>query len=353
MIVSRFFVGLSVGLAFSATSAGSLADETPELVSLTYESPPECPDREDFLGRVRTRTDKFTLATTPSAAARVFEITVTDGDPSVGTLHIMGGESLQTERSVEGGDCDEVVTALALFAALAVDPGAGLPEEPAQTPKTAEPTPPAQSPAQPQPRAQPRAQPDRQDGHEPEHEEVNGNEPDPVRDRGTTSALSVGITGQVVWGATPEPLLGPGLSVALERNDWWFRLGLEQGWAAPTYPEGARLAFSRSVLRAGVCPLVLSSSSWQAAPCLHAVGGVLRAESSEIPRATKATRPVASVGAAAVLRWTGFEPWVVEISPGADLALVRDEFEFQPSIVVYEPPIVSGFFELGLSYRWQ
>ena len=113
-----------------------------------------CPDRSQFVARVHTFTTKVEVANDDGAAAhRVFNIRVTRAAGAVHGELTIDHQGTKTTRTVSGTTCDEVVSALALATALAVDPEALGGEPPApEPPPTPEPKPLAPKPPPPKPR---------------------------------------------------------------------------------------------------------------------------------------------------------------------------------------------------------
>jgi hypothetical protein len=95
------------------------ADE--ESVTLDYQAPDACPARAAFETEVRARTSKLKF----SSEGRHFEIRLEKAEAGwTGTLAIREQAGPASERSLNGTACDEVVSALALVVALAIDPEA-------------------------------------------------------------------------------------------------------------------------------------------------------------------------------------------------------------------------------------
>src|SRR5882672_9476653 len=97
------------------------ADEEP--IDLTYHAYEGCPSERQFLEQVVGRAAKTELAS-ERARGRKFVVTVTtQRKDTLGKLEIVAGGATAS-REVKGLNCSEVVSALALFTALAIDPNA-------------------------------------------------------------------------------------------------------------------------------------------------------------------------------------------------------------------------------------
>src|SRR5947209_8250423 len=87
-------------------------------VRVDYDAPASCPDRARFVARVRARTPRVTIADDASTTLRA-RITLRDRGFAGEIALVEGGH--ETQRRVAGESCAEVVEALALIAAVAVD----------------------------------------------------------------------------------------------------------------------------------------------------------------------------------------------------------------------------------------
>src|SRR4029079_13810408 len=110
-----------LALASSASRVAS-ADET-EAVELSYAAPLACPDRASFASEVRARSRKVLFAEGDADRRFVVRVSLFAGHFS-GELSIVDQHRDASERRIDGEKCDEVVSALALISALAVDPQA-------------------------------------------------------------------------------------------------------------------------------------------------------------------------------------------------------------------------------------
>ncbi len=146
--------------ALLCLSSPARADK--ETIALDFQAPSACPNRARFLERVHTFTTKVEVANDDGAAAhRIFNIRVTRAAGAVHGELTIDHRGTKTTRTVTGTTCDEVVSALALATALAVDPDA-LGGEPATTePPVEEPPtpPPVEEPPKPAPEPKPKPKP--------------------------------------------------------------------------------------------------------------------------------------------------------------------------------------------------
>jgi len=133
-----------IGSAVLVFAARAGADEQP--IDLAYRAPDTCPSERQFVEMVVGRAAK-TLVLSERARGRKFVVTVTQQRKETsGRLEIVAGGTTAA-RDVSGANCNEVVSALALFTALAIDPSASV--EPVPEPKKEEPRPPEPKPPPP------------------------------------------------------------------------------------------------------------------------------------------------------------------------------------------------------------
>jgi hypothetical protein len=112
-----------------------------------YRANETCPSERQFIEMVVGRAAK-TLVLSERARGRKFYVTVTpQRRETLGKLEIVSG-GVTASREVTGANCAEVVSALALFTALAIDPSARIDAKP--EPRPEEP-PPAETKPPPKP----------------------------------------------------------------------------------------------------------------------------------------------------------------------------------------------------------
>ncbi len=117
-----------VQLSLAFVAAPAAADV--EGIRLTYGADAGCPDASRFVQAVAARTDRIRRAA-DGEEARAFVVEITREASGVrGTLSIKGLDGLVSRREITGESCEEVVSALALVTALAIDPLASTGPEP-------------------------------------------------------------------------------------------------------------------------------------------------------------------------------------------------------------------------------
>lgn len=324
---------LTVLAAVLATPRAADAQEASEPVSLEYHAPATCPDGAEFVRRVREKTTKF-HPVGPELGMRLFVVMIEGAAPSRGQLAIKGGKNPQAERSVEGDTCDEVVSALALATALAVDPRSGMgsssdalpplpaPEVVREEPKQGKTCVPERAPAPRAPSAPPRP------------------------------SWGLGVYGLAAFDVAPNPLIGPGLWLEFKsRPDHpatVYQLAIEQAWSKEASKSEVPIDFSRTLLRLGVCPFVRTFGPAEAIVCGQATAGVLRASTRGVPGATDDTRFWGAAGGSLQLRFALGRSFGFMLGGGFDVSFERDWYVYQPGIELHRVSPVSGFGTAGI-----
>src|ERR1700753_813809 len=114
---------LLAAVAVSAVSWHAHAAE-PVPIRVDYTAPEGCPTAQDFLGEVAARTSLARLAA-PEERATALTLTIREVEGgNKGTLRFAPPEGAASSRDVSAADCGQVVSALALMTALAIDPDA-------------------------------------------------------------------------------------------------------------------------------------------------------------------------------------------------------------------------------------
>lgn len=338
-------------LAFAGVAR---AQDAPEPLSVVYEAPEDCPTAQAFFREVSARTTRARAAQ-PNERARVMHVAVSRrGEQYSGRLWIDDARGSGTARTIAGTTCAEVVGALALIGALAVDPQASTssvaPSSSASSdaggaPSTAVDTvapvvssvreaPPAGAPSPP---------------------------PPPTAAAAATSPrrgrFAVGVQAEVLFVAGAvgsgrlfgdlsfgprEALFAPAIRLAIARS-------LEAARSASI--GGASLRWTLGSVDA--CPLrVRLAGSLTVRPCAGATAGVLDASGTGIAASTRRSRPWASLSAVSRLVWEPLPQLDLELEAGVSAPLVRESFFFTPSTAVYQPPAAAFLTRMGVGLRF-
>jgi hypothetical protein len=343
--VSKGLISICVataGVALLTLLPSAFADAPPPSAPLRVElsAPPGCPASPDLLERVRRHTPRVRGAHADEPARSLRVHIAPRADRLVAELRLVDG-SETLERQVPGRTCEEVLAAVALITAFAIDPLAS---------------------------ATPR--------------DVVDDVPDEAHDAGTPDArppppLHVWIDDRTRPAPVPEAeRLHARVGVALEahglgqlvlgRSVWmegWrasglapsLRLRLAQTRTFTVEPEGRPAFFALTTAAFEGCVTAWSTSRdvLQLRPCVAAAVGALEGASSAFGPARATTRPWASLGGRIQTRWSFWGPLALELGLGLTLPLVRDDFFFLPRIDVYRAPavVLLGDVGIGTTFR--
>lgn len=112
-------IGAVWALALATAAQGATRRAAAEAVALDFEAPPGCAERDQFAEHLSRRSPRLVLD--PRAARRVRVEVYRDPFESVGTLQLTEADGAEANRRVEASSCEEVVTALALVTAVALE----------------------------------------------------------------------------------------------------------------------------------------------------------------------------------------------------------------------------------------
>ncbi len=278
---------MAATITLAATSAWG------EDVHLTYRGPDTCPAERVFKMRVGTRTDKARWVDA-KRALRGFEITLRDdGSTATGQLIIISPDVENgASRDVAGETCDEVVRALALITALAIDPDASLvPRSTAPKPAPV-PAPPKPPPAPPAPLPPPPPPP-----------------PAPVDDRAWRWTFGGGMMGTTGLGDKLAVVIPLFVDATFDGTSWFspsFRLGATLLPDRVLTHPAARAHLSRYAGWANSCPVRVRFGKLALRPCVGVEVGALLARGDGIDEPATAKHPwvaATAEGRAQVFPW--------------------------------------------------
>ena len=341
----RFDIGGLV-LAILAHAAYARADDTIAL-RLRYDAPQTCPNAAAFLAQVRARTTLVRPARANETAPelRVFVENVPGGN--TGTLEFVGPHATSSVRKVSAADCEQVVSALALMTALAIDPHASI-----------EPT-----------HAVPPVQSVKTDGRREAPAQIEGRREAPASDKRTAQpvprqsssrtpwAFELGSLVEVLGGVTPDPdlLVRPFVQVIVEGRSTWsyaFRISGGRAHAEVTNREGSG-DFGLWAGRVEPCPLRFSAPHRLAmSACLPVDVGRLEAEGRGVTPQKRVTRLWLSIGSLARVEWQVLDVLVLEIAGELFVPIVRDRFFVGSNATLHRAPAVAGAASVGLGVRF-
>lgn len=249
-----------------------------------------------------------------------------------GQLEVRRGDARSDTREVDAISCAEVVEALALVAAVALD------ELDPQPVVIAPPPPSPTSPVKaisPTPRAQ------------------------PPRAQGAPFVLGVGLTGGIAFiGASPGPTMGAYFDA--EGTDAAgpllagrsLRVGLHSMTSAVHASPVDGTTPAADLLwwfpRGTFCPIRSAlSGSVAVRVCADAEAGFLWARGRGYQAPANRTRPWLAVGAGGALSFRPVPPLVIEVVPTLSVPVVRDRWVVDPGVSLYRAPPVIGTVNLG------
>lgn len=341
----------------------ALAQEPVEPIRLTYRASHGCPNEAEFVARVRARTARVRPAG-PREAARTFDVAVDAGPLARGRVTIIQDDQPVGTRSVQGDTCSEVVDAIALVVALAIDPRASPPRDspgPALQPALSESSPsvslpdPSPNPTAALPRAVPPirppstlpeiAPPRNQRTSEPIHDAV-ATDTTHARPAASHHAFA-GADFAVAAGVAPSALLAgvPFVGWRANRSTWFdpsLRLAFfRAGTGAFDVQAGGTATFTITVGRLDACPVAFTHASRvRATVCARVEAGALDAAGGGIAAAQSSLRPWFAAGPLARAEWSLVPPFFLDLEAGALFRIVADRYGFYPDVTVYNVPVV-------------
>jgi hypothetical protein len=357
---------------------------------LTYAASPQCPKQDAFLAELRRYTEHWRPAN-PGEAARTFELTLAAAAPSRGVLRVREVDGEVATRIVGGDTCGDVLEALVLAVALAIDPRAGAPaaarsgpldsppaaslgaapeappsaatSAPLGAPSLARPegrpgspaTPSLPSPS-PTPRSEPPAPPRGPQVESADEAPRNVRFPQaPVRVRHVelANALRAGL----VAGVSPASLVGLGAWVevdAFELAPGWspaVRLGVEQGAGTARVDFGAQVSFEQTSGALDACPQ--SWTVWRVSlrACAHVDVGLLRPHTLGVVDAPRPNALWLDVGVSSLVRVALAGPFFADVDGRVLVPITRDYYRFHFNDDFYQISAVAGTAGLSLGAR--
>jgi hypothetical protein len=350
------------------------------LPEVTYDAPASCPERAEFERRVRARvrTD-LDGAERRRAALRRIEVRIElRTGRALGQLVMHDAAGTAATRRIVAASCLEAVDALALIAALTIDPGSAA--EPSPEPRsTSEPADTARLQPQPEPQPEPSAQAEQLPAPEREADSVDrATEPTPRETRATVpepsvedradsdeapaspsrASTRVGLFTSAValTGVAPSAQPALQLSAALAWSpEGAFELLARAGVRltpeqSTSTPEGvATFAFWTSI--AALCAGARIEAQHAAlALCADFELGRMTARGRETLNGETSRRTWTALGPAVLAHWEGLDPVVIQAGAELLFALVRDRFLLGPA-EVHHVPAVGLRAELGVGIQ--
>jgi hypothetical protein len=318
-------VALSVLGVLGLPSTDAPVDAT--AIRIELDAPPDCATAEAFYESVRARTERARPVNEGEEGVRVVVRLTRIGTRAHGELRVIGEHGESDTRRVDGASCTEVVNALSLTVALAVDPTARLgPPEPMAASKA-----PAPACVVPPPPPPPKSPPPEVDVRLGAHIDGMGQVSPFVSFGGDLSVRVI-----APWPAASSL----GLAIVRLQNDLFST---------------ARNASVRSTLfELTACPKRFGArDTFTFEPCALGYGGWLGATGRGVATSTGVVRSYWSIGAVLI----GSAPigvhWSVELRGGFAVPLVKRRFVLSnPERQVGETPGIAALGGVGVTYSF-
>jgi len=322
----RWTCAALAGFALSSFTRGASADGTssnPASFRVVVEETAAC-SGEPFARQVLRRAPSAQLAA-PNAPALAMEVRLSI-EPGVvrGRLRLQEPNGFVTERDVTGASCAEVTSALALIAAVFLDPNAAGDEAPREPPRFDAP---------------------------PAGSEV-------------PSAWRVGVgTAVGVHGAT-APGFSPGLSLVfeaeLERNRVFsplFGVAVMRTLTSRIEVQTSVATLRFTAARFHACPVAWpGGSDWALRPCGLVEAGVIDAAGTATADPQRVLAPWLAPGGSLRVELNLLTMLVIALDAGFVVPLFRPEFYFDPDApetVAFEVPPIGTTGQAGLLARFE
>lgn len=341
-------------------SAFARADAEP--IRLTYRGTADCPSETRFVHEVMARTERARRATS-AEASRAFDAAVIRESATIrGLLTITNLDGSQSKREITGDRCDEVVSALALITALAIDPLAretpqtSIDVTPTSNPDTSAPPPPPSLPRSGLPPDAPLASLGPPSSPVPASTEAAVYKP-PARMR-----WAIGAAGHLLGGLLPTWRVGGGAFVDLAGTSTdvvvpSFRVSMFAVTAHLDFTSTVGTELDWFVARLEGCPLRFRwQPPWSFSLCAALDAGVLRSSGAGLTTRVADSRPWLAPAALGRLTWSSPTNLFVEGGGGVSVQTTRYSFYFQqggvsqPSFPLL--PLFAATLTLDAGYRF-
>lgn len=290
------------GTIFSLAATPAFAQSDDSNLGLSFTAPAGCQDRAAFVHRVQAYTTKAHF--TDDASGRLFAVSIAAAGPEqlIGNLEIVS-ESERASRTVTGKTCPELLDALALMTALAIDPQALSTPQPRPEPKQ-----------QPRPIVKPKPMPKKATAAVPE-------------DR---TQWSLGAEGWLLNGVLPKLAFGGAVFAELRTSTQaplraTFALGAHYFTQADQEVRALRIGYAALGLHAQGCAELAVSDAWLPALCINALLGRQRSRTDdESQPITSGSRTWAGLGVGPRLDWQLADHWALRLEGNLGSHLIEN-----------------------------
>lgn len=328
---------MSLGLSVTRVAAA-------EAVELTYEVSPACPPERVFASQVEQRVGPPVVWSGTADGLRLQVVVATQPEGFAGTLNVNAGGSV-SERRFESRSCEEVIAALALIAALVIDPNANtaaLPALPVGRP------PPSPPPEPPRPGLHVLAPLGAVLYPVPLPAALDTSPAPPAAAR-----YALGAVVGAALGPAPVVLFGGGFGGEIEWQSLALRpslgVAVRAARSGTTGPSSSVARFTWASLRSTGCVTTQELGwSWAVRPCWGLDFGVLAAADAPVDVPKTDTRVFVATGPVLQLRWSR-DAMFFSFSAGLFANLTRPRYYVsEPRAEVHAVPLSTGLAELGL-----
>lgn len=303
-----------------------------QMLRVEYGAPAGCSSRAAFVAELEARTRRVRVVDTTEPIA---SIAVELGDRTtgiVGQLRLREPDGTETLRAVAGKSCEEVVSALALIAAVLVDPDAATHAAPPPTaPATPAPPAPAGSAPVPAPRAE-----------------------EPAWRLLPSFGAGLSVTSTVA----PDPSFAPSLELGLHaergaHHGPFLLLSFERFASSSVSTDAGVADFSTWLGRLSLCPLRWPpTSSLSVAPCAAFEAGSLHVDVANTLDKQEPTVPWFAAGPGLHVEARPLRVLALELDLLGIFPLVRDSFYFSPNLPVFSVPVFGWTGRVGVKAVW-
>lgn len=341
-------LGLLVALLLFGLCETSWAEDdsgsAPLFIEFDYQAPEECLDRERVFSLVHRRSRRVTLSDgEPPTQILVMQIEEKDGE-FFGILSVRRPEQSEERRTMAGTRCDEVVEALALTAALSIDPNATLMLDDPESDEHSE------------DRGAPESEAPEASSVEPVVLESPPPPQVPTREHDTPMkwGLGVSLLTQRIMNHTLH--VGGGADIVVTKMDGrhFFPLEARLALRALIEPTSAPLAIRTRLYLTSLSYCPLRWGSRQAVLfCPFVQLGVIRASSHGFSTEGDATRSFATIGAEASFRALLSDDVQMWVTPAIVAPLTERDFGINPGPEILASTVDLGFnLSFGLGYTF-
>ena len=323
--------------ALVAWSAHSDADAG-EGVRLDYQVDPSCAGQDAFVAEVHARSPRIRFA--PDATRTLVVRVEARGGKLAGRIELGG-----TQRVVAGATCEEVISALGLVTALALDPLASTSPNPTAT---------SSATTAPSASASATASSSSTSTKDAGADVITSEDERELPVEKRKWSFAAGADAEVVLGAGPDPMFAvPVFFEAARALGDHFALGgafrfVHGGDTSLTGGIGGDFDWTVGAL--DLCAIV-RAGRFRLDACERSSFGVLEGHGLGVVPANSATRPWVDLGLALALRVRVIGPFFLEATGHVGAVLVRDRFFLEPNETVFQAPNFMGEAGGGVGFE--